>query len=78
MSLTEVLSAVSALPKSEKEKVFTFLQKELTSRDDKQAAPRSITRPEDNCPLTDEEIRAGAKDMTGRTLTEILRSRGLR
>ncbi len=77
MSLAEVMSAVAALPKTEQRQVLSFLQMQVAAEE---TAPRRkpITRPEDNCPLSDEEIRAGAGDFTGRTLDEILRSRGLR
>ena len=77
MSLAEVMSAVAALPKTEQRQVLSFLQTQVAAEE---SAPRRkpITRPEDNCPLSDDEIRESMQDKTGRTLDEILRSRGLR
>jgi hypothetical protein len=77
MSLAEVISAVAALPKTEQRQVLSFLQAQVSSEE---TAPRrkTITRPDDNCPLSDDEIRERMKEKTGRTLDEILRSRGLR
>jgi hypothetical protein len=79
MSLAEVMSAVAALPKTEQRQVFSFLQKQMGAEQTQPPMPRKpITRPEDNCPLSDDEIRESMLDKTGRTLGEILRSRGLR
>ncbi|MFN0018551.1 MAG: hypothetical protein ACKVP0_09845 [Pirellulaceae bacterium] len=77
MSLAEVMSAVAALPKTEQRQVLSYLQTQVAV-EESPSHRKPITRPEDNCPLSDEEIRAGAGDFTGRTLDEILRSRGLR
>ncbi len=78
MSLAEVMTVVAALPKGEKQQLFSYLENELKSHTVGKSGLKPITRPEDNCPLSDEEIRAGAGDKSGRTLAEILRSRGLR
>jgi hypothetical protein len=77
MSLAEVISAVAALPKTEQRQVLSYLQTQVLAEE---TGPRRkpITRPEDNCPLSDDEIRESMQDKTGRTLDEILRSRGLR
>ncbi len=77
MSLAEVMSAVAALPKTEQRQVLSYLQTQVEAEE---PAPRRkpITRPEDNCPLSDEEIRQRMQEKTGRTLDEVLRSRGLR
>ena len=77
MSLAEVMSAVAALPKTEQRQVFSFLQEQMATGQS-QTPRRPITRPEDNCPFSDDEIRESMKDDSGRTLAEILRSWGLR
>lgn len=76
MSLAEVMSAVAALPKTEQRQVLSFLQTQVAEESATRRKP--ITRPEDNCPLSDDEIRESMQDKSGRTLDEILRGRGLR
>jgi hypothetical protein len=77
MSLAEVMSAVAALPKTEQRLVLSFLQTQVVA-EESPTRRKPITRPEDNCPLSDDEIRESMKDKSGRTLDEILRGRGLR
>jgi hypothetical protein len=78
MSLAEVMSAVAALPRADKEQLLSILQKEFDSKVAEKPGGRFVPRPEDNCPFTAEEIQESMQDMSGRTLSEILRSRGLR
>ena len=75
MSVADLFSTVSALPRAEKVQLMKFIVDEL-DRDQPRSPPAFVPPPDDHCPYTPDELAQMFEEQGGQPLSEVWRKLG--